>query len=211
MREVVLQIPTLEAEQNIDIDVKINGKRRTMHYRVEIVEWHEYEELKDDKVAVIRHVIKEHEADWQLIQIGMPTETHIPIMFRKKGMKYVEIKVYKCKNVMLISEYDLKKEINRQKYGNSNIFGIDASHINMQSLHVNIEDYSDFILVTRTKLRNEKTAINIAQKAIERDVFCKYLFIIEEEPNLIKTEVKVRSDDFTEGVLIEKFELKDNE
>ncbi len=28
MREVVLQIPTLEAEQNIDIDVKINGKKR---------------------------------------------------------------------------------------------------------------------------------------------------------------------------------------
>jgi hypothetical protein len=28
MREVVLQIPTFEAEQNIDIDVKINGKRK---------------------------------------------------------------------------------------------------------------------------------------------------------------------------------------
>ena len=90
MREVVLQIPTLEAEQNIDIDVKINGKKRTMHYRVEIVEWQEYEDLKDDKVAVIRHVIKEHETDWQLIQIGMPTETHIPIMFRKKGAQTYE-------------------------------------------------------------------------------------------------------------------------
>jgi hypothetical protein len=90
MREVVLQIPTLEAEQNIDIDVKINGKKRTMHYRVEIVEWHEYEEIEDDKVAVIKHVIKEHEKDWQLIQIGMPTETHIPIMFRKKRIEIHE-------------------------------------------------------------------------------------------------------------------------
>lgn len=33
MREVILQIPTLEAEQNIDIEVRINGKKRTMHYR----------------------------------------------------------------------------------------------------------------------------------------------------------------------------------
>jgi len=85
MREVVLQIPTLEAEQNIDIDVKINGKKRTLHYRVEIIEWQNCRNMQDDKVAVIRHVIKEHEKDWQLIQIGMPTDKHIPIMFRKKA------------------------------------------------------------------------------------------------------------------------------
>lgn len=39
MREVILQIPTLESEQNIDITVKINEKKRTMHYRVEIIDW----------------------------------------------------------------------------------------------------------------------------------------------------------------------------
>ncbi|MEE8377866.1 MAG: hypothetical protein V3R45_05805 [Candidatus Aminicenantaceae bacterium] len=59
MREVILQIPTLEAEQNIDIDVRINGKKRTMHYRVEII-------------------------DWELIQIGAPIRNNIPITFRKK-------------------------------------------------------------------------------------------------------------------------------
>ncbi len=84
MREVVLQIPTLESEQNIDIEVKINGKKRTMRYRVEIVEWESFHDMKNDKVAVIRHVIKEHEKNWQLIQIGVPTETHIPIMFRER-------------------------------------------------------------------------------------------------------------------------------
>jgi hypothetical protein len=39
MREVVIQIPTLETEQNIEIDVRINGKKRTLKYRVEIVDW----------------------------------------------------------------------------------------------------------------------------------------------------------------------------
>jgi hypothetical protein len=89
MREVVLQIPTLESEQNIDIEVKINGKKRTMRYRVEIVEWESFSDMKEDKVAVIRHVIKEHEKDWQLIQIGVPTDTHIPIMFREKEGGYI--------------------------------------------------------------------------------------------------------------------------
>jgi hypothetical protein len=84
MREVVLQIPTLESEQNIDIEVKINGKKRTMHYRVEIIAWEDYDGETADKVDVIKRVIREYDRGWQLIEIGMPTETHIPIMFRKR-------------------------------------------------------------------------------------------------------------------------------
>jgi hypothetical protein len=85
MREVVIYVPTLEAEQNIDIDVKINGKKRTMHYRVEIVDWDDYGGETEDKVTVIKRVIKEHDRDWELIQIGIPTKDNIPIMFRKRG------------------------------------------------------------------------------------------------------------------------------
>ena len=85
MREVVLQIPTFEAEQNIDIDVKINGKRRTMHYRVEIIEWEEDDETTEDRIDVLRRVIQEHEKDWELIQIGAPIKNNIPITFRKRN------------------------------------------------------------------------------------------------------------------------------
>jgi hypothetical protein len=84
MREVILQIPTFEAEQNIDIDVKINGKRRTMHYRVEIIEWEEDDESSEDKIDILRRVIQEHEKDWELIQIGAPLKNNIPITFRKR-------------------------------------------------------------------------------------------------------------------------------
>ena len=71
MREVVIYVPTLEAEQNIDIDVKINGKKRTMHYRVEIVDWEDYGGETEEKVDVIKRVIKEHDRNWELIQIGI--------------------------------------------------------------------------------------------------------------------------------------------
>ena len=90
MREVVLQIPTLEAEQNIDIDVKINGKKRTLHYRVEIIDWEDYGGETEDKVDVIKRVIREHDRDWELIQIGIPTKDNIPIMFRKRGESVYE-------------------------------------------------------------------------------------------------------------------------
>lgn len=84
MREISLLIPTFESEQNIDIEVKINGKKRALHYRVEIVAWQDYAEETTNKVEVIRRVIRDRDKDWQLVQIGIPTEATIPIMFRKK-------------------------------------------------------------------------------------------------------------------------------
>jgi hypothetical protein len=85
MKEVLLQIPTLEAEQSIEIDVRINGKRRTLKYRVEIIDLPQEDEQTEDRVDVLRHVIAAHDKDWELIQIGAPIKDQIPITFRKKG------------------------------------------------------------------------------------------------------------------------------
>ena len=84
MREVVLQIPTLDTEQNIEIDVKINGKKRTLKYRVEIVGLETDETIVEDRIALLRRVIKEHDKDWELIQTGAPIRDRIPIMFRQR-------------------------------------------------------------------------------------------------------------------------------
>lgn len=84
MREISLSIPTLEAEQNIDIEVKINGKRRSLHYRVEIIAWEDYKDEPDDKAGVLRRVIRDYDKGWQLVQIGAPSDKHIPIMFRQR-------------------------------------------------------------------------------------------------------------------------------
>ncbi|MGA2624184.1 MAG: hypothetical protein ABSF91_10050 [Bacteroidota bacterium] len=86
MQEVVLQIPSVDAEQNIEIDVKINGRKKTLKYRVEIVGWETTNPTTEEKVGVLRRVIKEHDKDWQLVTIGAPRETHIPIMFRKRDV-----------------------------------------------------------------------------------------------------------------------------
>ena len=87
MREVVLSIPTLEAEQNLEIDVRINGKNRTLKYRVEIVHWKGSEPSSEEKVTVIRHAIDDYDKDWELIQIGAPDDNKIPLMFQKKSVE----------------------------------------------------------------------------------------------------------------------------
>lgn len=83
MKEVVLYIPTLDAEQNVEIDVKINGRKRTIKYRVEIIDWEAADAETGEKVEVLKKVIKEHDKDWELVQIGAPTDSNIPVMFRK--------------------------------------------------------------------------------------------------------------------------------
>ncbi|MBN2207656.1 MAG: hypothetical protein JW742_09655 [Candidatus Aminicenantes bacterium] len=84
MREVVLQIPTLDTEQNIEIEVKINGKKRTLRYRVEIVGLTGDDTVVEDRVSLLRRVIREHDKDWELIQIGAPVRDRIPVMFRER-------------------------------------------------------------------------------------------------------------------------------
>jgi hypothetical protein len=86
MREVVLSIPTLEAEQNVEIDVRINGRKKTLKYRVELIHWEGTEPTSEEKVTVLKHAIKEYDKNWELIQIGAPDEDKIPLMFRKKSI-----------------------------------------------------------------------------------------------------------------------------
>jgi hypothetical protein len=84
MREVILQIPTLDSEQNIEIEVKINGKKRTLRYRVEIIGLADEATVVEDRVSLLRRVIREHDKDWELIQIGAPVRDRIPVMFRER-------------------------------------------------------------------------------------------------------------------------------
>ena len=90
MREVVIQIPSIEVKQNIEIDVKINGKKKTLKYRVEIIDWETDKTTQDDVVTVLKRVIKNYDKKWELVQIGAPTRSNIPIMFRKKRVGVYE-------------------------------------------------------------------------------------------------------------------------
>lgn len=84
MREVVILIPDVEPEQNVEIEVSINGKKRTIHYKVELLSWEQHEVPPKDKVTVLKHFIEEKEKDWELMEIGPPDNGNIPLMFRRR-------------------------------------------------------------------------------------------------------------------------------
>ncbi len=85
MREVVILIPEIEPEQNVEIEVSINGKKRTIHYKVELLNWEMNEVPPKDKVTVLKHFIEEKEKNWELVEIGHPDNGNIPLMFRRRA------------------------------------------------------------------------------------------------------------------------------
>jgi inosine-uridine nucleoside N-ribohydrolase len=84
MREIVILIPDLDKEQNVEIDVRINGRKRTMQYRVELLDWEGNDVPPKEKVQVLRHTINAYNKNWELVEIGPPTEKNISLMFRKR-------------------------------------------------------------------------------------------------------------------------------
>ncbi|MBE9492185.1 MAG: hypothetical protein IMY70_04810 [Bacteroidetes bacterium] len=92
MREVVILIPNIEVEQNIEIEVRINGRKKTLQYKVELIDWEGDEAPPKDKVTVIRHKIADYDKNWELVEIGAPTKNNIPLMFRKKSPLFMEKK-----------------------------------------------------------------------------------------------------------------------
>jgi len=87
VREIVILVPDVDLEQNIEIDVRINGKKRTMQYRVELISWEGSEVPPKDKVTVLRHLIDDYDKNWELVEIGAPSQENIPLMFRKRAVE----------------------------------------------------------------------------------------------------------------------------
>lgn len=84
MREVVILIPDIDKDQNVEIDVRIDGRSRSLQYRVELLEWEGNIVSGEEKVQVLKHKIESYDKDWELVEIGPPTEKNITLMFKRK-------------------------------------------------------------------------------------------------------------------------------
>lgn len=86
MGGIKIELPLLDAEHSVEIEVRINGKRRTYTYRVELLDWDECEEPPEIRIQCLRRKIDSVGEGWQLISIGAPGDRNVPIMFRKKEL-----------------------------------------------------------------------------------------------------------------------------
>lgn len=82
MASINIQLPVMDAEHSIEIEVRINGNKTRYQYRVEIIQWDECPD-PDDHARCLKEKIGKYDRKWKLIQIGGPTAKNIPVMFKQ--------------------------------------------------------------------------------------------------------------------------------
>lgn len=84
MPSINIQLPAMDAESSIEIEVRINGEKKKYHYRVEIFKWEGCEQ-STTHAECLKSMINEYDDNWRVIQIGGPTNQSIPVMFKQKS------------------------------------------------------------------------------------------------------------------------------
>lgn len=124
----------------------------------------------------------------------------------------IELKIFNAAELGIILEHELKRDLEKQRQAkrsrNTFDFSITPLHLHNTFSNVLIENFPEYILVRRIKMRNEKTAVNIPQNAQQSAIFRKEIILIGDKTGTLKAEVLIRSDDFTDGFLQQLVELK---
>ena len=82
MASINIQLPIMDAEHSIEIEVRINGEKKKYHYRIELLKWQDCQQ-PDDQAECLKEMLKNYDHQWQLIQIGGATDENIPVMFKQ--------------------------------------------------------------------------------------------------------------------------------
>lgn len=86
MSTISIQLPPVHTDNYVDVDLTVNGKKQQFKYRVEIFKWSDWCTPTETKVDGIRKMIGQYDRNWQLVEIGAPTDFTVPLMFRKKQL-----------------------------------------------------------------------------------------------------------------------------
>jgi len=114
----------------------------------------------------------------------------------------IEIKVFKSNYYKIIANTEFERI--RKEQSSNYLYG---GNVILPNFHVDYEEDEEYFIFRRTKLRNMKTAVSLSQNEPEKEVFGKEILIIFNEPCKVSIEVTIRSDDFTDGALLQKFEV----
>ncbi len=85
MKEICVNIPALEADQTVEVEVRVKGKKQQLLYRVEPFDLSKVNDPASSRVDRLRILIQSYDPAWELVQIGIPEEQTIPVMFRQRA------------------------------------------------------------------------------------------------------------------------------
>ncbi len=83
MSTISIHLPPFEAERTVNVEVSVNGKARRLNYRVEVFHWQDWCGPSEERAEGIKRMIAGYDKNWQLLEIGAPTDRDIPLTFKR--------------------------------------------------------------------------------------------------------------------------------
>lgn len=85
MHNIRVQFTIPNVEKVANLEVKVNGERRNMKFRVVTFPWNAETGSSRELVHLLRDRIENYDRDWELYHIGTPLGDEIPVTFRFVG------------------------------------------------------------------------------------------------------------------------------
>lgn len=79
MLQLTIPIPNLPEQQDIEIEMAVNGRRQKLRYRVEVIRWADYQVAPEARADCIRDLLAAYDRNWVIHHIGMPTDHYVPL------------------------------------------------------------------------------------------------------------------------------------
>jgi len=84
MLNLAIPVPNVLGKQDIEIEMSLRGESCKIRYRVEVLPWDNCEMASDHRVDCVRNLVEDYKDEWELYDIGRPSEESIPLTFINK-------------------------------------------------------------------------------------------------------------------------------
>lgn len=82
MNQICVRIPDLAKARTVELEITVGGRTHFMNYRVESLDWSGVSESA--RIEKLREFIRGYDQHWELVSIGRPSGTLVPITFRQR-------------------------------------------------------------------------------------------------------------------------------
>jgi hypothetical protein len=82
MRLIFIPVRDLHANQTVEIEVTIDGRKSALDYRIETVPRSDDNGM-DDQIELLRTFIRDHDPAWEMVQMGQADSGVVATTFRQ--------------------------------------------------------------------------------------------------------------------------------
>lgn len=83
MSTITIELPPIEADRTVEVEVRVNGKGRQYRYRVEVFRWSDWCTTGEERAECLKRMLGNYERGWELMHIGSPSASEIPLTFKR--------------------------------------------------------------------------------------------------------------------------------